>query len=76
MDKMSFSLDYDCYYSPRFLDRGLCQQCRPRSDHITHCVFRVYTSLATRPIYKYVCHVLFTYYCLFSHLHSTFRFNV
>ena len=32
MDKMSFSLDYDCYYYPRFLDRGLCQQCRPRSD--------------------------------------------
>ena len=36
----------------------------------------ILVSLATRPIYKYVCHVLFTYYCLFFHLHSTFWFNV
>ena len=24
MDKMLFSLDYDCYYYPRFLDRKVC----------------------------------------------------
>ena len=24
MDKISFSLDYDCYYYPRFLDREVC----------------------------------------------------
>ena len=24
MDKMSFSLDYYCYYYPRFLDREVC----------------------------------------------------
>ena len=24
MDKMSFSWDYDCYYYPRVLDRGVC----------------------------------------------------
>ena len=39
----------------------------------------ILVSLATRPIYKYVCHFLFTYYyyffCFF-HLHSTFWFNI
>ena len=34
---------------------------RKLSDDIT-----LQHSLATRPIYKYVCHFLFTYYYLFS----------
>ena len=35
MDKMSISLDYDCYYYPRYLDREVCA-CSVDPDQMSH----------------------------------------
>ena len=40
MDKMSFSLDYDCYYYPRFLDREVCAN-GVDPDQMSHYAFCV-----------------------------------
>ena len=40
MDEMSFSLDYDCYYYPRFLDREVCAS-SVDPDQMSHYAFCV-----------------------------------
>ena len=44
MDKMSFSLDYDCYYYPRFLDREVCAN-GVDPDQMSHYAFYIYPAM-------------------------------
>ena len=61
MDKMSFSLDYDCYYYPRFLDREGCVN-RVDPDQMSYyelCVQDLhYFTLTQQSLDKSVCSIM------------------
>ena len=55
MDKMSFSLDYDCYYYPRFLDREVCANGVDPDDRIIWYPRFVFETIVFRVMFEKVC---------------------